>query len=107
MANLLNDGELDSARILSRKSVELMRAPRLDRDGDLVPDMSLGFAVISDLGKRGELGSVGSYQWGGAFYTSFWVDPKENLIGVLMSQVRPTDSDIRKKFYMLVCQALR
>lgn len=103
---LLNDGELDGARILSRKSVELMRSARVDWDDDQVPDFSLGFAVVGDLGKDGELGSVGSYSWGGAFYTSYWVDPRENLIGVFMSQVRPASSDVSEKFSTLVYQAL-
>jgi len=58
---LLNDGALDGARILGRKSVELMRTARIDWDDDQRPDMSLGFDVIGDLGKKGELGSVGSY----------------------------------------------
>jgi len=104
---LLNGGELDGARILSRKSVELMHTPRLDWDGDQVPDMSLGFSVVTDLGKRGELGSVGSYSWGGVFYTSYWVDPSENLVGVFMSQVLPANTDISDKFNMLVYQALK
>jgi CubicO group peptidase (beta-lactamase class C family) len=103
---LLNDGTLDGARILSRKSVELMHTARIDWDGDQHPDMALGFAVIGDLGKIGELGSVGAYSWGGAFNTSYWIDPSENLIGVIMSQVRPVDSDIRAKFNTLVYQAL-
>lgn len=103
---LLNDGELNGARILSRKSVELMRSARVDWDDDQVPDFGLGFAVIDDLGKNGELGSVGSYSWGGAFCTSYWIDPRENLIGVFMSQARPVKSDIRAKFSTLVYQAL-
>ena len=104
---LLNNGELDGARIISRKSVELMRTARFDLDNDQVPDMALGFAVVGDLGKKGELGSVGSYAWGVAFYTSYWIDPSENLVGVFMSQVRPADSDISEKFNMLVYQALK
>jgi CubicO group peptidase (beta-lactamase class C family) len=103
---LLNDGELDGARILSRKSVELMRVARVDWDDDQIPDFSLGFAVVGDLGRNRELGSVGSYSWGGAFYTSYWVDPRENLVGVFMSQARPVDSDISEKFSTLVYQAL-
>jgi len=104
---LLNGGELDGVRILSRKSVELMRTARVDWDGDQAPDMSMGFSIVTDIGKRGELGSVGSYSWGGVFYTSYWVDPSENLVGVFMSQVRPADSDISDKFNMLVYQALK
>lgn len=103
---LLNDGELEGVRILSRKSVELMRSARTDWDNDSVADFGLGFRVLSDLGKTGELGSVGTYSWGGAFYTSYWIDPQENLVGIFMSQVRPVDSDVAVKFRTMVYQAL-
>ncbi len=58
-------------RILSRKSVKLMRNAPTDWDDDSLADFGLGFQVVNDLGKAGELGSVGSYTSGGAFYTSF------------------------------------
>lgn len=103
---LLNEGELDGVRILSRKSVELMRTPRIDLDGDGEPEISLGFSVTHDLGKKGELGSVGAYAWGGAFYTSYWIDPSEKLLAVFMSQGRPLNSDIDERFHTLVYQAL-
>lgn len=103
---LLNDGELDGVRILGRKSVELMRTGRVDWDGDDVPDFGLGFVVVSDVGKRGELTSVGTYAWGGAFNTVFWIDPTEQLVGVYMSQARPTKSDMGDRFSTLVYQAL-
>lgn len=103
---LLNGGELDGTRILSRKSVELMSAPRADRDGDGIDDMGLGFRVVTDLGSYGELGSVGAYSWGGAFYTSYWIDPSENLTAVFMSQVYPARSSIASRFRTLVYQAL-
>ena len=104
---LLNGGELDGVRILGRKSVELMHTSRADLDDDQVADFGLGFAVIGDLGKTGALGSPGAYSWGGAFLTSYWVDPQEQLIGVFMSQVRPVKSDLDKKFSTLVYQALQ
>ena len=103
---LLNDGELNGVRILGRKSVELMRTARVDWDGDDIPDFGLGFRVVSDLGRNGELASVGSYSWGGAFDTSYWIDPEENLIGVYMSQARPTSSDLGARFNTLVYQAI-
>ena len=103
---LLNDGELDGVRILGRKSVELMRTGRVDWDGDDVPDFGLGFEVVSDLGRNGELASPGAYAWGGAFDTSYWIDPHEDLIGVYMSQARPTSSDLGARFITLVYQAL-
>lgn len=103
---LLNEGELGGARILGRKSVELMRTARFDWDGDAVPDFGLGFRVVSDIGRQGELGSVGSYAWGGAFNTGYWIDPVEKLVCVYMSQARPTRSDLRDRFGTLVYQAL-
>ena len=103
---LLNNGELDGSRILSRKSVELMQSARIDSDGDQIPDFGLGFEIIVDPAKDGELGSIGSYSWSGAFLTSYWIDPRENLIAVFMSQVRPSQSDIRAKFNTMVYQAL-
>lgn len=103
---LLNNGELDGARILSRKSVELMRSPRADSDQDGMADFGLGFSVITDLGADGELGSEGLYRWGGAFATSYWIDPEENLVAVLMMQQRPNKSDLASRFRTLVYQAL-
>ncbi len=103
---LLNDGELDGERVLSRKSVELMRSPRIDSNNDGYADFGLGFEVIVDLAASGELGSKGLYRWGGAFATSYWIDPKEKLVAVLMTQQRPNKSDIANRFKTLVYQAL-
>ena len=103
---LLNEGELDGQRVLSRKSVELMAAPRIDWDDDGDGDFGLGFEVINDLGAYGELGTDGAYSWGGAFNTSYWIDPAERLVGVFMSQSRPTKTDISARYQTLVYQAL-
>jgi CubicO group peptidase (beta-lactamase class C family) len=103
---LLNDGELDNVRLLGRKSVELMRTARVDWDGDDVADFGLGFQVIADLGKSAGLGSPGAYSWGGAYYTSYWIDPAEDLVAVFMSQARPVRSDIQEVFRTMVYQAL-
>ncbi len=103
---LLNDGELDGQRVLGRKSVELMRSPRIDMDDDGAADFGLGFEVISDIGKNGELGSRGLYRWGGAFATEYWIDPEENLVAVFMTQARPRKSEITVRFQTLVYQAL-
>lgn len=105
---LLNEGELDGVRILSRKSIELMTTPRTDMNNDGRPDAGLGgLYVISDLGRRGELGSTGEYLGSGAFYGHFWVDPKEKIAMVLMSQVLPPRTDVAGKFHTAVYQALR
>ena len=103
---LVNAGEIDGNRVLSRKSVELMRAPRLPFPWGEGVSMSLGFGVVDDLGRMGELGTEGAYSWGGAFNTSYWIDPDENLVGVIMTQARPYTSDITRRFQTLVYQAL-
>lgn len=103
---LLNEGELDGVRVLSRKSVELMRAPRLDKNGDGIADQSIAFDVVADVGALGELGTNGAYSWGGAFYTSYAIDPGEQMLYVFMSQGRPIDSTINLRFKTLVYQAL-
>ena len=89
---MLNGGQLDGERILSRKSVELMTTDHLgDIPGLWSPGygFGLGFAVLTDVGATGALGSVGEYNWGGAAGTRFWVDPKEELIGIYMIQILP------------------
>jgi CubicO group peptidase (beta-lactamase class C family) len=89
---LLNDGELEGERILGRKSIELMRANHMNdvaeksTGKEMVGEFQFGltFGVKGKPGDRGELGSEGSYYWGGAYGTTFWIDPKENLVGVFM-----------------------
>jgi CubicO group peptidase (beta-lactamase class C family) len=108
---MLNGGELDGARILGRKTVELMTVNHI---GDLPVWLSgpgygfgLGYSVITDLGQAGVSGSVGQYGWGGAFCTYFWVDPVEETIGIMMTQVIPyTHLNIRQDFQVLVNQAI-
>jgi len=67
----------------------------------------LGYRVLTDLGESANLGSLGSYGWGGAFGTYFWIDPKEDTIGILMIQIRPYDHlNIRQDFQTLATQAI-
>ncbi|HJQ25782.1 MAG TPA: serine hydrolase domain-containing protein [Blastocatellia bacterium] len=103
---LLNGGELEGARILSRKTVELMTVNHV---GDLygAQGFGLGFSIVRDLGKGSELGSVGQYGWGGFFYTNFFVDPKEKLVGVFMSQLYPSNGvRLHERFRALAYQAI-
>ena len=48
-----------------------------------------GFGVVTDQAKADEVASVGTYSWGGFFYSYFWVDPKTELIGIMMTQTYP------------------
>jgi CubicO group peptidase (beta-lactamase class C family) len=107
-----NDGELDGTRILSRKSVELMRSDHLGdlpRAGLLKEGYGFGltFAVNLGPGKSATVGSAGEYEWGGAAGTSFWIDPKEHLIGVfLINVLPPTDIVAPDQFKRMAYQAL-
>lgn len=91
---LVNEGQLDTVRILSRKSVELMRSDHLGslpRAG-LLPEgygFGLTFAVNLGPGKSATVGTEGEYYWGGAAGTSYWIDPKEHMFGVFLIQVLP------------------
>jgi CubicO group peptidase (beta-lactamase class C family) len=108
---LLNGGALDGVRILSPKTVELMTA---DATADLKDPIfgtpgygfGLGFAVIGDLGASNQLASVGQYSWGGILGTSFWIDPREQLIGVMMIQEFPETGGVADIFQNLAYQAI-
>jgi CubicO group peptidase (beta-lactamase class C family) len=86
---MLNGGTFNGARVLSRKSVELITQNHLQ--GKLEQrGFGLGFGVYSEPRHLTELGSIGSYYWGGFFYTTFVIDPKEDLIALFMGQLHPT-----------------
>ena len=95
--------------ILSRKSVELMTTDNL---GDLAAafpggGFGLGFGTVSDPGLRSQLGSPGEFNWGGAYHTSYWVDPAEKLTVVYMTQILPAwGLDDFGKVRALVYQAI-
>ena len=105
---LLNGGELDGARILSPKSVELMTINHLHdiefRDG---VGMGLGFDIVLDVGSRGTPGSMGDFGWGGAYHSTYWVSPKDRLVVVFFTQLLPaTGSDIHGKLRTMIYQAM-
>ena len=103
---LLNGGELDGVRLLSPKTVHLMTADHLD--GIYGPQgFGFGFWVTKKLGLNGLPGTVGSFGWGGAYHTTYWVDPSEQMVCVLMTQLLPaTGSDLHETFRALVYQAV-
>jgi CubicO group peptidase (beta-lactamase class C family) len=108
LSMLLNGGELDGRRLLSRKSVELMTVDHLTgqtyREGQ---GFGLGFSVVKDLGARGLPGSVGEFGWGGAYHSTYWVDPKEQLVVVYFTQLIPARGlDDHDKLRALVYQAI-
>jgi CubicO group peptidase (beta-lactamase class C family) len=65
-----------------------------------------GFAVVNDLADTKALGSEGTYYWSGAYSTYFFIDPKEELVAVFMTQVAPFSSFYENKFRQMVYQTL-
>ncbi len=107
---LLNNGKFKDKRLLSPKTVELMTVNHL---GD-VPypwapgtGFGLGFSIVEDLGLRGLPGSVGEYGWGGAYHSTYWVDPAEELVVVYFTQLIPANGiDDHEKLRALIYQAI-
>ena len=116
---MLNKGELDGVRLLGRKTVELMTMNHLKGDmADMgMPRFSestyhgigfgLGFSVTLDPAKAHILGSTGEYAWGGAASTAFWIDPREDMAVVLLTQLMPSSTyPIRRELRVLSYQAI-
>jgi CubicO group peptidase (beta-lactamase class C family) len=90
---LLNGGELDGTRIIGRKTLEWMASDHLDADVKIMGTLTqaghsfgLGFGIRTQEGIAPFSGSVGQYFWSGMGGTFFWIDPKEDLFAVFMSQ---------------------
>jgi CubicO group peptidase (beta-lactamase class C family) len=106
---LLNGGQLDGVRILSRKTVELMTADHL---APAVPPLrpgvgyGLGVGVVTDPAQAAALGSAGQFFWGGYATTSVIIDPKEQLVGLLLAQYQPMDFALIDRWKILLYQAI-
>lgn len=104
---LLDGGALGGVRILGPRTIALMTTNQSDtlfsRSGQ---GFGLGFRILDTPGADGRIESVGTYSWGGAYGSTYEVDPKEHLVLVFMMQLLPSQSDIAARFPMLVYQAL-
>jgi CubicO group peptidase (beta-lactamase class C family) len=116
---MMNGGALDGARVLSRTTVRLMTSDHLGnfinqpmQPGELLLGVKgytfgLGFAVRTSDGVSGVPGSAGDFTWAGYAGTYFWVDPKEQIAGVLMTQApSPQRAYFRKMLRQLVYQSI-
>lgn len=87
---LAGGGSLGATRILGPRTVALMTTDHADtlfsRNG---MGFGLGFEILEEPGRAGQYGNVGRYGWGGAYATSYWIDPKDELVVVLMTQLLP------------------
>jgi CubicO group peptidase (beta-lactamase class C family) len=110
---LLNGGELNGVRLLSPKTVELMTASHTSdlpsgavSIGGPGSAFGLGVRVLTDLGASQLLGSTGLFGWSGIYGTTFWIDPKEELIGILMVQRYPSAGALQQIFQAMTYQAI-
>ena len=120
---LLNGGELDGTRILAPSTVELLMSNHLPASFGDSPLASLalggssmtstgngfglGGLVVVDPGLVGTTSSKGSYSWGGAATTHFWVDPETDVVGIILTQLIPDGTyPIRETMVQMTYQAL-
>ncbi len=118
---LQNRGELDGARILGRKTIELMTMNHLPGGKGLTAlttglfsevenegsGFGLGFSVNMNPVLGGSVGSVGEFAWGGMASTIFWIDPVEELIAIFMTQLVPSRTfDFRGQLRALIYSSL-
>lgn len=105
---ILNGGELNGVRVLSPTTVALMSTSHL---GDIAfrpgQGFGLGFSVLEDVGTRGTPGSLGELGWGGAYHSTYWIDPVEELVVVHLTQLAPAGGvDDQDKVRTLIYQAI-
>ncbi len=106
----LNEGEYNGIRLLSRTTVQTIMGNQIGNiwgeDGDKY--YGLAFSVLTKYGQnKGGFGSEGTFEWGGYFNTSYFADPEENVIGVIMKQTQGEVSDETGwKYRQLIMQSI-
>jgi CubicO group peptidase (beta-lactamase class C family) len=106
---LLNGGTFNGARLLGPRTISWMAQNHI---GDIASfrypgtRFGLGLAVVTDPGSTGLPYSKGTYYWSGSQGTVFWIDPTEQLVGVLMVQLTPNRLKLREKFSALVYSSI-
>ena len=110
---LLNGGTYNGARLLAHNTVRMIT---INQIGDLFVNLGgvktenkfgFGFSLITESGSRSTPSQPGTYAWGGAFSTSYWVDPKEEMIVLIYRQMwGPRVAETDRAFRPLVYQAI-
>ena len=105
---LLNGGTYNGHEILSPRTVEMMTSNQLDFKFNGTNGFGLGFEVVSDKGAALGPRNKGSFAWGGFFGSSYWADPKEHLVCLILTQQTPdTHADVMQRFQDMVYAALK
>lgn len=104
---LLNNGKANGNQLLGKKTIELMTtnnsASLRDKAGE---SFGLGFAIVENPGESHLLGSVGTFYWSGANNTHFFIDPKEKIVAVFMTQIAPYSDRFHEEMRRFVLQAV-
>ena len=94
LLRMLRGGEFNGARLLSRKTVELMRQDHLPPGHPPIAPFNFGYgygvSVVRSLAEKKDLCSVGEFGWGGAAGTNAWIDPAEDMVSMVMLQLYPS-----------------
>ncbi|HEX5151502.1 MAG TPA: serine hydrolase domain-containing protein [Parafilimonas sp.] len=102
---IMNGGTYNGKTILSRRTTEMMLHPQYPLGDD---NFGLGFEITSDKGSADGSRNEGSFSWGGFFGTTYWADPKENLICLIMTQQTPNSHyQLSRQFEQLVYASLK
>jgi CubicO group peptidase (beta-lactamase class C family) len=104
---ILNGGEYNGKRLLGRNTVRMMLVNQIADVNFGANKFGLGFGITTEKGSTLLPTPEAVFEWGGAFATSYWADPKENLIGIIYRQIWGSSQwDNATKFKVLVYQAL-
>ncbi len=109
---LLNRGELDGARVLRPETVDAMTRNQTGALPLWIPvhgfAFGYGFGVITQPNADGKKDPVGTFSWGGIYYTDFWVNPEDQVIGIMMTQIYPSGQlKLRDELHRLVNESIR
>jgi CubicO group peptidase (beta-lactamase class C family) len=105
---MLNGGTYNGREILSRRTVEMMLSGQLDYPFNGDNNFGLGFEIVTDKGAARRSRNKGSFAWGGFFGTTYWADPKEKLVCLIMTQQTPNShGDLADRFMTMVYSSLR
>ncbi|HEY1009400.1 MAG TPA: serine hydrolase, partial [Daejeonella sp.] len=105
---LLNNGEYNGKRILARNTVRMMTVNQVG-DVSISNDdkFGLGFQIVTEKSSGRAPAQVGTFGWGGAFGTSYWVDPKEKMVLLIYRQMQArTHNEVIEKFRALAYGAM-
>jgi CubicO group peptidase (beta-lactamase class C family) len=105
---MLNKGEYNGKRLLSRNTVEMMTMNQIGNLSLGEDKFGLGFSITTDKSSAHAPLSPGTFGWGGVFGTNYWADPQEDLLALILTQVYPTShvGSLHAKFQVLVYQAI-